>query len=82
MTLGLRPLTGENDIGTLIFRAEESLRRGDFEQAIKNLIEAVKMERSFYDELARKASIALFALLGPDHDITKGYRKQFDMALY
>jgi putative thioredoxin len=72
----------ENEIGALIYGAKQSLQKEDFEQALKGLIEAVKLEKSYYDELARKASIALFSYLGPDHEITKKFRRSFDMALY
>ena len=72
----------ENDIGTLIFEAKESVLSGDFEGAIIKLIEAVRLEKSFYDELARKATIAIFNYLGTKNDLTLKYRRQFDMALY
>ncbi len=72
----------ENDIGALIFKAKESVLNADFETAIVSLIEAVRLEKSFYDELARKAAIALFNYLGDQNELTKKYRRQFDMALY
>ncbi len=72
----------ENDIGALIYKAREKVMAGDFETAIVSLIEAVKLEKTFYDELARKATIALFNYLGDDHELTLRYRRQFDMALY
>ncbi len=72
----------ENDIGTLIFEAKESVLSGDFEGAIVKLIEAVSLEKSFYDELARKATIAIFNYLGEKNELTLKHRRQFDMALY
>lgn len=72
----------ENDIGALIYKAKENVLNSDFETAIISLIEAVRLEKSFYDELARKATIAIFNYLGDDHELTRKYRRQFDMALY
>lgn len=62
--------------------ASEAFKNKDLEKGAKSLIEAVTINKEYADELPRKASIALFVLLGADHEVTKNYRKQFDMALY
>jgi len=54
----------------------------DIEGALSNLIEAVVVDKEYCEELPRKAVIAIFNLLGPAHELTQRYRRQFDMALY
>ncbi len=62
--------------------AQESLRGNKFEQTLQALIQATMLDKTYCNELPRRASIALFRLMGTDHPLTKQYRKQFDMALY
>ena len=62
--------------------AQGALRKKDKESAIQTLIEAVMIDKSYSDDLPRKATIALFHVLGDKHDITRKYRRRFDMALY
>lgn len=62
--------------------AQNALRQRDKETAIQNLIEAVMLDKTYQGDLPRKATVALFHLLGDQHEITRKYRKRFDMALY
>lgn len=62
--------------------AQKALKEGDQDTALPLLIEAVMLNKSHLDELARKVTIAIFNLLGPEHELTKKYRRRFDMALY
>ncbi|MBK9109747.1 MAG: tetratricopeptide repeat protein [Saprospiraceae bacterium] len=50
--------------------------------AIEDIIDAVHKEPAFQNELPRRAGIALFHLLGPQHPMSLEYRKLFDMAIY
>ncbi|MDN5200553.1 thioredoxin [Fulvivirgaceae bacterium BMA10] len=60
----------------------KALQEDDRDIALKYLIEAVVLDKNYCDELPRKATIALFGILGKEHELTKKYRRQFDMALY
>lgn len=62
--------------------AREALRNDQFEEAIQALIAAVMLNKSYCDELPRRASVAMFLMLGEQHPITRKYRRQFNMALY
>jgi putative thioredoxin len=62
--------------------ALDALARGDFHAALDGFIEVVRVNRALDDDGARKACIALFTLLGPQHDATQAYRRTFDMTLY
>lgn len=62
--------------------SQEAFRSGNLEAGIGLLIEAVMLDKSYMDDLPRKACIAFFSLMGPAHDYTKKFRRKFDMALY
>jgi len=59
-----------------------ALAAKDFDTAAQRFIEAVQANRHFDDDGPRRACVALFTLLGPDHEVTKTHRRTFDMALY
>jgi putative thioredoxin len=40
------------------------------------------IDKGYEDELARRLSVALFNFLGENHEVTKKFRRKFDMALY
>lgn len=62
--------------------ARNALKAQQQEIALQNLIDAVMLDKQYCNELPRRATIALFHILGQDHPITKKYRRKFDMALY
>ena len=62
--------------------AQEALKQYKFEETIKSLIEATMIDKNYCNELPRRATVALFLMLGEHHPITKNYRRQFNMALY
>ena len=58
------------------------LREGKNEAALEGFIDIIRRNRYYYDDGARKAVIAVFKLLGEDHETTKTYRNPFANALY
>ena len=62
--------------------AIEALDRRDFDAALASFIDVIRTNRYYDDDGARKATIALFTLLGEQHPITRKHRRSFDMALY
>ncbi len=62
--------------------AQATLKERNFEATLQQLIEVVMVDKSFAEELPRKAIIAIFHRLGDQHELTQKYRKRFDMALY
>jgi putative thioredoxin len=62
--------------------AVSSLHEGDFDSALTSFIEAMKADRAFNDECARKACIAIFAYLGEGSDVTRKHRRAFGSALH
>ena len=62
--------------------AATALAAGDLDTALGRFIAAIMRDRSYLDDAARKACLALFAVLGPLHPLTKKHRRMFEMALY
>lgn len=65
-----------------LYKAKAAIQNDDLEAALQAVIDATTINKSFQDDLPRKAAIALFRLLGNQHELTKKYRWRFDMALY
>ena len=76
------PLDIELPVGKKILAAREAGRVRDMDSLLELLVEAVMLDKSYADDLARKATIACFRMLGPQHMLTLKYRRRFDMALY
>lgn len=75
-------LDGNSPAKPKIDEARKKFKEGNLDVVLKNLVDAVVIDKEFCQELARKSTIALFNLLGPTHELTQKYRRQFDMALY
>ncbi|PEN06053.1 thioredoxin [Longimonas halophila] len=59
-----------------------ALRDTCFDDALSQFIDVVRTDRDLDDDGARKACVALFTLLGPEHPATKAHRRAFDTSLY
>jgi putative thioredoxin len=53
-----------------------------YEAALQGFLEILTRDRSYRDDGARKAMLAIFSMLGDNDPITKHYRKQLTLALY
>jgi putative thioredoxin len=60
--------------------AIRSLAASDFDAALAGFIEVLRTDRSYENDGSRKICIALFRLLGEDHDVVRRHRKAFDRA--
>ena len=63
-------------------QAFHSARTGDFETALEGLINVVRRDRRYDDDGARRGCIAIFNLLGNDHDLTRRFRSALSRALF
>ena len=62
--------------------ALKELASFNYEAALKLFIEVIRTHRDYDDDGARKACIAIFMILGEDHEVTQKLRREFSSALY
>ena len=55
---------------------------GDYDDALRNLMEIIKKDKEFDEGAAKDAMVILFELLGRDDPITKKYQRLLAMYLY
>ncbi len=66
----------------LLKKVQELLINTLIEPAIELLIKSIIIDKTYHNELARRLIMAIFHILGEANEITRKYRRQFDMALY
>jgi putative thioredoxin len=59
-----------------------AFKKGKFAEALDAWIELVGRNRQLDDDGARKACVALFIVLGSEHELTQKYHRRFTSALY
>lgn len=62
--------------------AIRKLSQSEFNAAVGQFIEVIRTNRYYDDDGARKACIAIFKILGDEHDVTRSKRREFSSALY
>jgi putative thioredoxin len=62
--------------------AARSMLAGEYDAALERYIGIIREERPYDDDGSRKACIAIFRLLGEEHEITLRRRREFGSALY
>ncbi len=58
------------------------LLNNEWDAALEKFIAVIQQNRYYDDDGSRKAVIAIFNLLGPQHSLTRKHRRMFDMVLY
>ncbi|MFT5517070.1 MAG: putative thioredoxin [Rhodothermales bacterium] len=58
-----------------------AFRAQDMDTAAQSLLALLQTNRYYFDDFARKAGVALFTVLGPEHSVTRAHRRTFDMWL-
>lgn len=56
--------------------------KGRYQEALEELIESVRIDRSFADGAARKAVLAIFDILGLDSPMTREYQRRLAQAIF
>jgi putative thioredoxin len=72
----------KGEVRAILIKVNKLLLDKKIEPAIELLIEAVIVNKNYQNELARKLALAIFHILGESNELTKNYRRKFDMALY
>lgn len=70
------------EVAHVLTSARDHLAAGKLEEGIQDIIEANKLDKDYESDLPRITAIALFETLGSKHELTKKYRRLFDMVLY
>ncbi|KPJ66199.1 MAG: hypothetical protein AMJ45_04220 [Syntrophobacter sp. DG_60] len=73
---------GNRDLDKKYSKAACLALKGEYEDALRQLLEIVMKDRSFKNEGARKAMVNIFNILGDSNKLTKDYRKKLAMALF
>lgn len=74
-TLEARVAENPDDLDARLTLAKQYVAAAQFEPALKHLLEIIKKDRSFGDDAGRKTMLAVFKLLGNDHQLTGQYRR-------
>jgi putative thioredoxin len=56
--------------------------RGEYQLALEQLLEILRLDRSFRDDAARKGLLSVFEILGNDHPLVSRYRARMSTLLY
>jgi len=72
----------QSSVRGLYRSAIESLFAQDFDTALRGFIEIIRNDRYYDNDGSRKACIAVFKILGEEHEITLKHRRDFSSALY
>jgi putative thioredoxin len=65
-----------------VMTALSELKQGDVDTALGAFVQAVRLNKRYEDELARRACLAVFAVLGDKDELTKKHRRALEMALF
>ena len=70
------------DLEARLQLANLHVARGRHREALDELLEIVKRDRTFKDDVGRRTMLEVFSVLGPDHELIEEYRRKLASALY
>ena len=56
--------------------------RGEYEAALEQFIEILRIDRAFRDDAGREGLLSVFEILGNDHPLVGRYRARMSSLLY
>jgi putative thioredoxin len=59
-----------------------AFKKNDYDTALESWIDSIIVDRQVDDDGARKACVALFKILGNEHELTNKYHRRFSSALF
>ena len=62
--------------------AAQAAGQRDWSSTLERLIDSITVDKGYQEELARRCCIALFHWWGNGHELTRAYRRRFEMSLY
>ncbi len=63
------------DLAARLALAKHYVNQKQFEPALQQLLEIIRTDRNFDNDAGRKTMLAVFELLGSDHELTSQYRR-------
>jgi thioredoxin-like negative regulator of GroEL len=72
----------ENDLDARLQLANLRVSNREYAGALEQLLEIVRRDRKFEDDIARKTMLQVFGLLGPTHELTGEYRRRLASTMY
>ncbi len=72
----------DDHVKDLYLKGITGIKENNFDSALENFIEVIRINRYYDDDGARKACIAVFKYLGEENETTIRYRRDFSSALY
>ena len=73
---------GDSPARDTYLKAAQLIAEQKFPEAFDDLLKVVRTDRRLDDDGARKAILALFALLGEDNSLTREYRRKLQQTLF
>ena len=71
-----------DDLESRLQLANQLVLANEFPEALDQLLEIIRKDRSFNDEAPRQTMIKIFELLGNQGEIVSSYRRQLGRLLY
>jgi len=71
-----------NDLGARLELAELLVSRRDFAPAMHQLLEVVKRDRTFRDDIARKKLLVVFEMASGEPELVAEYRSRLSSLLF
>lgn len=69
------------DLDARLDLANAMAARRDYRGALEELLEIVRRDRAFKEDIGRKTMLQVFSLLGSDHDLARDYRSRLSAAI-
>jgi putative thioredoxin len=71
-----------NDLDARLQLANLHMSNQEHARALEQLLEIVRRDRTFKDDIARRTMLQVFGLLGPQHELTGEYRRRLASTMY
>lgn len=81
-TLAARIAADQNDLAARLDLANLYIAQQRWEAALEQLMEIVRRDRSFGDDIGRKTMLSVFNMLGNTGELVSRYRRELAMALH
>ncbi len=82
LTLAPSDINGGGEMATLYQRAAQGITAGNLREALDALLDVLRRDKRYRNGEPRQAMLAIFALLGDEHPLTREYRMKLASVLF